>query len=264
MATTFDQIKASYPRAKAEWIRLHCPYSHRLQPISMRAAGVCVDLGIRANTVTAFAWLVLAAALGLIATSEGDRLLLVLGSSLLSVVTILDNVDGHVARCTGTSSRVGELMDDALTWFHLSLLPLCLGVALYRNEPGLPGWATSWSEPGPVLWLALGGIRSVAYLLMVVLGRKTEQMLGSYESRLRRHGLFGTAKAVAEYEVVLLVVVALLDLLWFHHLFYAVFYVAALVFLTAANLRDALRRDHGPAADEPRLLDSLPKENRPR
>jgi|GEM_PF-2748565 len=264
MATTFDQIKASYPRTKAEWIRLHCPYSHRLQPISMRAASVCVDLGIRANTVTAFAWLVLGAALGLIATSDGDRLFLVFGAGLLSVVTVLDNVDGHVARCTGTSSRAGELMDDALTWFHLSLLPLCLGVALYRAAPEWSGAETWWSELGPLLWPALGAARSVAYLLMVVGGRKTEQLLGSYESRLQGRGLFGAAKAVAEYEAVLLVAVALLDLLWLHHLFYALFYVAALIFVAAQNLWDAFRMDRAEAPVEPRVAGSLPKADRSR
>lgn len=238
MATTFEQIRASYPPAKQAWIRLHCPYSHLLQPLSMRVAGIFVRLGIGANVVTGAAWLALATGLGWMTASGGDRVAFALGACWLSVMTVLDNVDGHVARCTGTTSRAGELLDDGLTWFHLSALPFCLGWVLYWNPPG-----QAWLEAGPLVWPALAAVRSVAYLLMVVLGRKAEQLLGPYESRSVGRGVFGLAKATAEYEVVALVVVALADLLWLHHLFYALFYVAALGVVAVKNLADAFRMD---------------------
>lgn len=256
MGTTFDQIRASYPRAKRDWIRLHCPYSHLLQPLSMRVAAVAVRLGMAANTVTGLAWLVLLAALGLIAAGGGHRSTLALGAALLSVMTVLDNVDGHVARCTATTSRAGEMLDDALTWFHLSALPIALGVALHLDPPRLPG-SWSWAESVPLLWLTLAAARSIAYLLIVVLGRKAEQTLGPYESRPGGLVLFGAAKGVAEYEAVLLVIAVLIDALWLHHLFYALFYLAALSAVAAKTLADAVRMDRAPLVEH-QAAHSLP------
>lgn len=258
MAATLDQIRASYPRAKEEWIRLHCPYSHLLQPLSMRVALLFVNLRIGANTVTGLAWLVLVAAIGVMAISDGSRLLFGLGASLLSVMMVLDNVDGHVARCTAATSRVGELLDDGLTWFHLAVLPVCLGVVLYLNEPVFSG-PLSGAEPSPLIWLALSAARSVSYLLIVVLGRKADQLLGSDERRLGGCGLFALAKAVAEFEVVVLVVVALLDTLWMHHVLYTLFYLAVLSFVVAKTLSEASRMDRAHSSAERRTLHSPPK-----
>jgi len=243
MATTLEQIRAGYPAAKQEWIRLHCPYSHLLQPLSMRVARIFIHLGIGANTTTGLAWLALTAALGLMSMGGGDRLIFCMGAGLLSVMTVLDNVDGHVARATATTSRAGQLLDDALTWFHLAALPLCLGVALYHNPPVAFFGSPPQAPPSPFLWLALASVRSIAYLLTVVVGRAADRLHGSPESRLGGRGLFSLAKTVAEYEVALLLLVGLLDLLWLHHLLYSVFYVAVLGFVSAMNLTAALRLD---------------------
>jgi phosphatidylglycerophosphate synthase len=94
---------------------------------------VLANAGVQPNTVTGLSWLLTIAAGWLF--WEGQ-----FGLGLLCgwAMTFLDTVDGKLARCTMTSSRIGHVLDHGLDNVHPPIWYLCWGVGLHASGYGTP------------------------------------------------------------------------------------------------------------------------------
>jgi phosphatidylglycerophosphate synthase len=167
-------LKESY-RSK-ERLEKHLPFVARFvyRPISFYLAIPFVVFRVSADQVTLIRLPLALIAAGLIAT--GGRGAVILGCSLYSLGTLLDYVDGNLARLYATVSTRGRLLDELMHVVERVVLPLALGAAVVRR----PDWplraAHYFSSEVP---LGAGVFASIAECLC---------MIAILESRLMRRG----------------------------------------------------------------------------
>lgn len=100
-----------------------------IRPLSCYPTWIFLKLGITANQTTLinlFIGLSGCALLGL-----GTYGTTVLGAILLNVNYLLDRVDGNIARATGTSTKLGEMLDGFSDSFLDMVIPISIGIGLY-------------------------------------------------------------------------------------------------------------------------------------
>jgi phosphatidylglycerophosphate synthase len=85
---------------------------HINRPISFRLAALAMRLGITPNPVTWLTFLIAVAMAGLLAL--GGTMGLAIGGALYQVVSVIDCVDGDIARVSYMSSRKGAALDTTL------------------------------------------------------------------------------------------------------------------------------------------------------
>jgi phosphatidylglycerophosphate synthase len=51
------------------------------------------------------------------------------------VMTFLDTVDGKLARVTGTSSKLGDILDHGMDWVHPPVWWICVAIGIGSNQP---------------------------------------------------------------------------------------------------------------------------------
>jgi phosphatidylglycerophosphate synthase len=167
-----------------------------------------------------------------------------LGTVLLNLAVLLDNTDGHVARFGRQESRFGALFDDMVSWLHFSLLPICLGIGLFRFSPEL-SFLSFVPQPPPDSWLVMGGVKLFAYLFSIVLGERVELLMGEPEilERMASQHWIVIAKGVRELESPLLSVAAMTGLVGVLFIGYACYQVGVLVYAMGHALRETARAD---------------------
>lgn len=242
---TAASVRAAYPGPKAAADAGNTPYSfHVLARPSFHVASWFIRGGWSANGVTALNLVVLLAALVAVLLGGWSPWGFVMGGVLLHVVLLLDNVDGHVARFRGETSRFGELLDALVAWLHYTLLPLCLGVALFvgLREPYLEALGGRFQ---PEWWLVVGVVRMFACWMTIAIGVRARLQLGGadYESRAPNRGRLVSAKLVLEIEAPLLIVAAAVGVVGLLHSTYALVYVVVLIAVVNRNLRDMATAD---------------------
>jgi hypothetical protein len=92
---------------------------------ALAAVRVLAKWRVRPNTITAISWVVTIAATWLFALGEFGLALV-----LAWLMTFLDTVDGKLARCTLTSSRIGDVLDHGLDLVHPPFWWLAYGYGL--------------------------------------------------------------------------------------------------------------------------------------
>ena len=216
----------------------------------MHFASFFINQGFSANTVTALGLLVLTFGLTSILLGAVNRWNFIIGAALINVVVLLDNVDGHVARFTGQVSRFGTLLDAMVSWFYQSLLPICLGLALFFGDPECSVLVLGVEIPRWV-WLAAGVVRMFAYLLSTVVGKRAELLMGgqSYDERVSKVIWVVLAKTLVDFEPLLLFLAAVIGVLGFLHVTYAVYRSVILVLVIVRNLRDTALADQQGSTD---------------
>jgi len=210
----------------------------------MHLASFFINRGFSANVITALGLLVLTWGLTFILLGAVSHWNFIVGASLINAVILLDNVDGHVARCKGQVSKFGTLLDAMVSWLHQSLLPVCLGLALFFGDPECSVLALGVEIPAWV-WLAAGVVRMFAYLLSTVVGRRAESLMGGrgYDERVSKVIWVVWAKALIDFEPLLLFLAAVVGALSFLHVTYALYRSVLLVLVIVRNLRDAALAD---------------------
>lgn len=109
-----------------------------IRPLSCYPTWACIKLGITANQVTLFNFLV--GLSGCILLSMGTYIPMVLGALLININYLLDRVDGNIAKTTNTITKTGQLLDTFSDYLIELLIPVCLGIGLYFNPAfGIPG-----------------------------------------------------------------------------------------------------------------------------
>jgi phosphatidylglycerophosphate synthase len=121
--------------------------------------------GVRPNAVTA--WSYLLTVLALLLFARGDFALgLVCGWGM----TFLDTVDGKLARCTLTSSRIGHVLDHGLDLVHPPFWWIAFAMGVGLTQPGveLAMWVT---VVGYLLGRGLEGLFMLAFQMEIFLWR---------------------------------------------------------------------------------------------
>jgi phosphatidylglycerophosphate synthase len=248
---SYETVRQSYPAWKAYQDQINSPYSYFWEPSAFRLSPFFINHGVRANTVTLLGLGALICGLVFIVLGAVNTWNYVVGVILLHAVLLLDNIDGHVARFTGQTSRLGALLDDFLTWLQLSLFPVCLGMALFLDDPKPSLLTLGISIPRSV-WLTAGIVQMFVYLLSVVVGRKAEALLGgrAYDKRIANIKWLIFAKALIEIEVPLLALAALVGAISVLHLGYAVYHTSVLVVVIVRAIQDTARADGQSATED--------------
>jgi len=204
-AYSLREIRASLPREKnladSYWTRAV------LRPLSVLVSWVLLPLGVTANQATLFSIIVCLAAA------------LLAGAALFNFFSVLDCVDGNIARVRKTQGKYGSWMDGLAGYIAYSCLLLSCGVAAQRQA----------AAPLPELNLVLlGGIGAVCNLLMRLAAQSYQNVSGekatdsrSLEKRVSENlGLTGILMPAV-------LVAAIMEVLPWVVLFYAAFYACA-------------------------------------
>lgn len=245
-----QDVRCSYPSWKAQIDRVQNPYSYYvLEPIAFRLAPFFINRGYNANAVTGLSFFLLLCGLMLVTLGYVSRVNVILGSLLLNLVILLDNIDGHVARVTGQVSTFGALCDELVTWVHFSLLPLCLGVGIYyaAPEPSVRGLGLVMP---PSVWIAVGVVKMFACLFTFLVGIKVEILLAEQRrlTSMKPFSWLVLAKALRELESPLLILAAASGILSFFFVGYTLYSVGILMVGIGRALQDAARSDQAKLA----------------
>lgn len=239
-----EGVRQSYPPRKARRDQVQNPFSYYVwEPVAFRLAPFFINRGFSANAVTALSLLVLLCGLACIVLGVVNRWNFLLGAVLLNLVILVDNIDGHVARFTGQVSKFGSLFDILVAWLLYSLLPVCLGLGLFFADPEPAVLALRVTIPKWV-WVAAGVVQMFTYLWSVVVGYQTGLLVRSQSADERAPKLWSViARAIREAQASLFVLVAVVGLVSFLHVTYAVYHVGICIFSTGRCLRDTARSD---------------------
>lgn len=148
-----------------------------LRPVSFHLTSALIRIGVSANLCTLAGFIFLVSGMALVLLGFMSNVNLVLGAVLLNVWYLFDVIDGNIARFQGQDSKFGALLDWFVGMVYATLLPVCLGVALYLISLsrdvfdfglGLPNWA----------WLAVGGVDSFSHLLRNIVSMQGRTILG--------------------------------------------------------------------------------------
>ncbi len=242
---TTHAIAASRSARGTEFDRTNFPYSHYLLDwLALRIASFVIGAGVRANTVTAANFVLLLVALAAVLGGAISASWFLLAGVLLHGVMILDNVDGHVARYTQQTSKWGALADSLLTWFQNATLPLCVGLALAGATQ--EWWERALSvEVAAWTWFTVATLRSVGYLLTVVITERAKLLLGvgDYSERIQSVRALVVVKGLVEAEALALVLASLVGVVGLVHLGYAALHLLILCIVLLANAADLRRAD---------------------
>lgn len=121
-----DTLEAAKPRPRREWIMV------LIQPLADRGVARLARAGVQPTTVVAAHGAIGLAAAGLLATAWPAAWI---GAAvLLQLKTLLDNMDGGLARATGQVTEAGRYLDTAVDL----VVNVALFLALTRYGPAVP------------------------------------------------------------------------------------------------------------------------------
>ncbi len=126
-------------------------------------ARACVKAHISADTVTIVGTIAgVVAALTLLPLDH-----LTAGALIVAVLVIFDNLDGQIARLTGTASKWGAFLDSTLD--RVSDGAIMSGILI---------WAHLWADPGYKAWILIGGLGALVFGSVVPYARARAEGLG--------------------------------------------------------------------------------------
>lgn len=126
-------------------------------------ARLCVKLHISADTITIVGTIAgVVAALTLLPLDH-----LTAGALVIFALVIFDNLDGQIARLTGTASSWGAFLD--------STLDRISDGAIFS---GLLVWAYLWADPTYKEWILIGGLGALVFGSVVPYARARAEGLG--------------------------------------------------------------------------------------
>lgn len=224
---TRESIRESHPRWKDRFDLVGGLWNYVVaRPLSFFVTPLFIRLGLGATAVTAVGWVVLLCGLLLIAAGGAGRFNSVVGATLLGIWSVLDCVDGNIARYQGQCSRFGALLDSLATLVLQALLPWCLGLALYSAavEPSMialglefPSW----------YWVAVGAAQSAAVLGRKVVTLRAELGVANqdwYNGKITMWTVL--PRAVLGFTLPMLLVAAVVRALGIYLLFYTAYSLA--------------------------------------
>ncbi|MGH0037162.1 MAG: CDP-alcohol phosphatidyltransferase family protein [Myxococcota bacterium] len=152
---------------------------------------VCARQGVSANSITTLSWLM--AALTVLLFVEGW---FGLGLACGWMMTFLDTVDGKLARCTLTSSRLGHFFDHGLDLIHPPIWWVAFGIGLAPTWPGVE-WVSGVIVVCYLVGRLLEGIFMLAFDMEIFLWRPFDGFFRQIISRRNPNLLLLTAGLLA-------------------------------------------------------------------
>jgi phosphatidylglycerophosphate synthase len=151
---------------------------------------ICARQGVSANSITTLSWLM--AVLTTLLFAEGW-----FGVGLLCgwIMTFLDTVDGKLARCTLTSSRLGHFFDHSLDLIHPPIWWAAFGFGLAPQMPGVE-WVAGIIVVAYLVGRALEGVFMLAFDMEIFLWRPFDGFFRQIISRRNPNLLLLTAGCV--------------------------------------------------------------------
>jgi len=205
-----------------------------IRPLSCYPTWACIKLGITANQVTLFNFLV--GLSGCVLLTMGTYISMVSGALLVNLNYLLDRVDGNIAKTTNTVTKTGQLLDTFSDYLIELLIPVCLGIGLYFNPAfGIPS----------VVYLLLGFTYAIITTLRLrmasfassIMARSTLEVVEP-DSIMLKGGLI-----IIALEPILLLGFALGNVLGIFLLGYTLIGACELLVFTAMALRRVRRDD---------------------
>jgi Phosphatidylglycerophosphate synthase len=132
---TYEQFRAALPTTKKKSDTLLAKLF--LRDLSMPVAWGMYRMGFSGNGASLLA--ILLGTVAMPALAVGGEIGGVLGIVLLSLVALLDCVDGNIARAAGVSGPKGEWIDAVAGYAVYALLPIAVGVRAGLNGSTLDG-----------------------------------------------------------------------------------------------------------------------------
>lgn len=130
-----------------------------MRPVSVYPAWLFLQLGMSANQVTAFAFV-----MGLVACvllGFGWYWAIIVGAVLVNVRSVLDYSDGTVARATDNCTDYGRFLDRILDEIIGVLTPIAIGIGLYLYPDARLSFLLFGLEIPVITFLIMGLVYSV-------------------------------------------------------------------------------------------------------
>lgn len=146
-----------------------------IRPLSVLLTVPLVDSKIKPITITKYS--VLASLLSAIFLGFGQSITFrLVGLFFIFIWAVLDGVDGNLARCQGTCSKLGELWDAFGGYLALVLVFLSVGVASYYDLNRILVCENYW-------YLLLGGLTSVVSIFPRLIYQKKKAICPDFDIR---------------------------------------------------------------------------------
>jgi len=241
---TSESIRESYPRLKAHLDLVGGLWNYVVaRPLSFCVTPLFIRLGFGANAVTVVGWFLLLFGLPLIAAGGACRSNSIVGVTLLCIWSVLDCVDGNIARYQGQCSRFGALLDSLATMVLQTLLPWCVGVALYSADVESSMIAVGLVFPS-WYWVAIGAGQSVAVLFSKLVSARAELGVAKQDWYNRKITMWTVLpRAVLGFTLPLLLAAAVVRALGIFLLFYAAYSLATFIAVIGLALQKAWLAD---------------------
>lgn len=178
---TINDIRSTYSEEKKALDKRNLLGYFVLRKISFYLSWVFIKFGISANKVTAISMII--GCIGCILLAFGSYSGMIVAALILNIWTLLEFVDGTVARATNSTSNYGMFIDDLNACVMSGLLFIATGVGAFRHPDF---WLNSLDiNIGSSLFLFLGGWNSLFfYVLPCLLGDEFVKIFSQSESGL--------------------------------------------------------------------------------
>lgn len=157
--------KCKSSEGKKEFNRYLLWSDNVLSRISCYPTWLFLKLGISANQTTVIA--IIIGCTGCIFLAFGSYWTAITGALLVNIGSLLDAVDGNIARYNNSSSRFGAFIDGLNAYIISALLFVCIGIGVYRHpDPVLNSLVYSLMgiELSQSIFLILGAWASFLYI----------------------------------------------------------------------------------------------------
>lgn len=202
-----------------------------IRPLSCYPTWLFLRLRITANQTTIINLLV-----GLAGCAALALGLFVAGAVLINVNCLLDRVDGNIARATGTSTKLGGLIDGFSDFLLDMVIPVSVGIGLYIHPQfGIHG----------EIYLLLGFMFACFRLLRFRYSALTSSIIGGSTYEVVRGGswILKGGLALVWLEPILLLVFAVGDVLGIFLIGYTILALCELVGYTILAIRRVRREE---------------------
>ena len=126
------EIRKIHPEEKKEYDRTKLWLNFVIRPLSFFITKLFIDCKITPNQTTIAS--ILSGVLGSLLIATGNYIIAIIGTIFINLFTVLDAVDGNIARTLKIKSPQGEFLDDVAGYVVIAFLYPCIGMGLFLDN----------------------------------------------------------------------------------------------------------------------------------
>lgn len=162
-------IREQHPDIKKSFDKSYLWLNFVIRPLSFPITKLFIDLKITPNQTTVAS--ILSGLLGSFLIATGDYSLAVVGAIFVNLFTLLDAIDGNIARTLKIQSLQGQFLDGMAAYIVFVFLYPCIGMGLFfNNSNSLSILSQVFMNQGTKAYLiflgGLAGALNIFYLYM--------------------------------------------------------------------------------------------------